>query len=261
VAGTTTLKIPGVADELPGMTGELPGVQDELPGVAGELSGVQDELPVVVAQNEIPGVGGDPTYLTQQQANAGTDDEDDAQQQANAGTDDEDDAPLQLRYDDEDSDDEYDETEGTNTHEDTYDDDVGGHKIPDDEVYHPDTMTPSVQSTYGLRPRRARDYSHLHANIVHHAMTQYSLNRGLRKFKVKGEQAVEKELEQLQLNETFAPVEVKDPTPTQKKDALESLMFLKEKRDGYVKGRSCADGRKKREGSIKSDATPPTVAL
>jgi hypothetical protein len=46
-------------------------------------------------------------------------------------------------------------------------------------------MTLSVQSTYGLRPKRVRDYSHLHANIVHHAMTQYSLNRGLRKFREK----------------------------------------------------------------------------
>jgi hypothetical protein len=122
-------------------------------------------------------------------------------------------------------------------------------------------MTPPVQSTYGLRPRCARDYSHLHANIVHHAMTQYSLNRGLRKFKVKGEKDVEKELEQLHLKETFAPVEVKDLTPTQKKAALESLMFLKEKRDGSIKVRVCADGRKKREGSTKSDATSRTVTL
>jgi hypothetical protein len=174
-------------------------------------------------------VGEIPTDPTQQQANTSTNSENDAQQQANASNDDEnyDPPPLQPANADEDSDDEDDETKGTNTHEDTDDDDAGGREIPDDDVYHPDTMTPSVQSTYGLRPRRARDYSHLHANIVHHAMTKYSLNRGLRKFKVKGEKAVEKELEQLHLKETFAPVEVKDLTPTQKKAALESLMFLK----------------------------------
>jgi hypothetical protein len=201
VAGTTTPEIPGVADELPGMTGEIPGVQDELSGVSGELSGVQDELLGVGTQYDIPGVGGDHTDLTEQQANTGTDDENDAQPQANASTDDEDDAPppLQPENADEDSDDEDNEIEGTNTHEDTDDDDSGGREILEDDVYHPDTMTPSVQSTYGLRPRRARDYSHLHANIVHHAMTQYSLNRWLRKFKVKGEQAMEKELEQLHL--------------------------------------------------------------
>jgi hypothetical protein len=67
-----------------------------------------------------------------------------------------------------------------------------GAEIPDDEVYHPYTMTPSFQSTYGLIPKKARDYSNLHANILHHAMAQYSLNRGLRKFRGKGEKAVGK---------------------------------------------------------------------
>jgi hypothetical protein len=76
-------------------------------------------------------------------------------------------------------------------------------------VYHPDTMTPAVHSTYGIRPKRARDYSHLHANVVHHAMTQSSLNRGLRKFREKGEKAVEKELGQLHMKETFSPVQEK----------------------------------------------------
>jgi hypothetical protein len=38
-------------------------------------------------------------------------------------------------------------------------------------------------------------------------------------------------------------------------------MFLKEKRDGTIKRRTCADGRKKCEGSTKSDATSPMIAL
>jgi hypothetical protein len=38
-------------------------------------------------------------------------------------------------------------------------------------------------------------------------------------------------------------------------------MFLKEKRDGTIKGRTCADGRKQREGSTMSGATSPMVAL
>jgi hypothetical protein len=38
-------------------------------------------------------------------------------------------------------------------------------------------------------------------------------------------------------------------------------MFLKEKRDGSITGRAFADGIKQREGSTKSDATSPTVAL
>jgi hypothetical protein len=122
-------------------------------------------------------------------------------------------------------------------------------------------MTPYIQRVHGLRPNRARDYSHLHANVVHHAMTKYSLKRGLKKFKVKAEEAVSKELMQLHMKDTFEPQDVKTLTGDQKKSALESLMFLKEKRDGKIKGRTCADGRKQREGSTKSDATSPTVAL
>jgi hypothetical protein len=47
----------------------------------------------------------------------------------------------------------------------------------------------------------------------------------------------------------------------QKAGALESLMFLKEKRDGSIKGRSCADGRKKRETVTPGNAASPTVSL
>jgi hypothetical protein len=117
-------------------------------------------------------------------------------------------------------------------------------------------MTPLVQSTYGLRPKRARDYSHLHANIVHHAMTQYSLNRGLRKFREKGEKAVEKELGQLHTKETFSPVQVGDLSPI-KKGALESLMFLKEKRDGSIKGGGLARTEENRGKDLQSQTPHP----
>jgi hypothetical protein len=63
------------------------------------------------------------------------------------------------------------------------------------------------------------------------------------------------------MKETFASVNEADLTSRQNKSALESLMFLKENRDGSIKGRACADGRKQREGSTKSDATSPAVAL
>jgi hypothetical protein len=134
-------------------------------------------------------------------------------------------------------------------------------EISDSEVYHPESMTPPIQRVYGLRPNRARDCSHLHTNVVHHTMTQYSLKRGLKKFKVKAEEAVSKELMQLHMKETFEPQDVKTLTGDQKKSALESLMFLKEKRDGTIKGKTRADGRKQREVSTKSDTTSPTVAL
>jgi hypothetical protein len=78
---------------------------------------------------------------------------------------------------------------------------------------------------------------------MHHAMTQYSLKKGLKKFKEVGEEAVPKELLQLHMRDTFKPQNAKELSTDQKKGALESLMFLKEKRDGNIKGRTCADGR------------------
>jgi hypothetical protein len=76
-----------------------------------------------------------------------------------------------------------------------------------------------------------------------------------------GEAAVSKELKQLHMRETFTPQHSNDLSDSQKQKALESLMFLKEKRDGTIKGRACADGRKQRETAVQRAATSPTVAL
>jgi hypothetical protein len=92
-------------------------------------------------------------------------------------------------------------------------------------------------------------------------MTQYSLKKGFKKFPKKAEAVVTKELLQLHMKDAFAPMNGAELTDAQKKAALKYLMFLKEKRDGSIKGRACADGRKQREGYTKSDATSPTVSL
>ena len=47
----------------------------------------------------------------------------------------------------------------------------------------------------------------------------------------------------------------------EKKQALESLLFLKEKRDGSLKGRACADGKKQHGYIPKEDTASPTVSL
>jgi hypothetical protein len=107
-------------------------------------------------------------------------------------------------------------------------------------------MTPSIQRVHVLHPRKPRDYSHMHyhATIMHHAMTQYSLKKGLKKFQKVGEAAVSKEFKHLHMRETFKPQHSNDLSDSQKQKALESLMFLKDKRDGTITGRACADGRK-----------------
>ena len=43
--------------------------------------------------------------------------------------------------------------------------------------------------------------------------------------------------------------------------ALESLTFIEEKRDGGLKGRQCADGRKQQMLHTKEETASPTVAM
>jgi Reverse transcriptase (RNA-dependent DNA polymerase) len=58
----------------------------------------------------------------------------------------------------------------------------------------------------------------------------------------------------------FQPVNVNNLSPLERKRALESLIFLVEKRDGRVKGRACANGSTQRGYINKEDAASPTAA-
>jgi len=50
-------------------------------------------------------------------------------------------------------------------------------------------------------------------------------------------------------------------TYDKRKRALRYLMFLKEKRDGTIKARGCADGRSQHEYTTKAETSSPTVSL
>ena len=86
-------------------------------------------------------------------------------------------------------------------------------------------------------------------------LTQYSIGAGLRKFKQKGEAGVTKELTQMHNMTVFTPVYKDSLTKEERKKALASLMFLKEKRDNTIKARMCADGRKQRGEWTKQELT------
>jgi hypothetical protein len=86
------------------------------------------------------------------------------------------------------------------------------------------------------------------------------MNAGVKKFKLKGVAGVTKELTQMHTMNVFRPTEVESLTYDEKKKALSSLMFLKEKRDSSVKARMCADGHKQMDGTwAKQGTTSPTV--
>jgi hypothetical protein len=92
-------------------------------------------------------------------------------------------------------------------------------------------------------------------------MTQFALKTGLKRLKERGEVAVTNQsTHQLHMMETLIPQDATKLTRQQRIEALGSLMFLKEKRNGEIKGRACADGRKQRKKINREDAASPTVA-
>ena len=96
--------------------------------------------------------------------------------------------------------------------------------------------------------------------LRHTVLTQYTLKKGLQVFGPPGVEAVYKELQQLHERKVGEPRDASTLSPTQKRNALGYLMFLKQKRTGQITGRGCADGRKQRLHTTKDDASSPTAA-
>ena len=92
-------------------------------------------------------------------------------------------------------------------------------------------------------------------------MTQMSMKRGIKEFGDAGVDAVLSELKQLHDRNVLEPRPANELTREEKRAALHYLMFLKKKRNGRIKGRGCADGRKQRLHTNKEDASSPTVAI
>jgi hypothetical protein len=90
---------------------------------------------------------------------------------------------------------------------------------------------------------------------------QYQMEAGIRKFGEQGEIAVTKELDQFNKYKVFEPKHANDLSEEDKKRALSSLIFLKEKKNGTIKARSCANGSVQRDHIAKEEAAAPTVGL
>jgi hypothetical protein len=125
---------------------------------------------------------------------------------------------------------------------------------------------------YNLRPRpTTRNQKYTLAQInnqlnmpkthAHIMMTQLNVKEGIRQFGEKGNEALLKELNQLHERQALMPKKKEDMSYEERKKALRYLMFIKEKRDGTIKARGCADGRSQREYTDKADTSSPTVSL
>ena len=89
----------------------------------------------------------------------------------------------------------------------------------------------------------------------------YTLKKWLRKFKERGYKATFGKMKQLHDRICFCPIHPSSMTPQERKKALESLIFLTEKRDGQIKAQTCANGSTQQEYMTKEDSASPTTAL
>ena len=97
-------------------------------------------------------------------------------------------------------------------------------------------------------------------NHIPEETAQMSMKKGLRVFGEEGYATMKKEIQQLHDRKVMQPINHKDLTPAQKREALGYLMFLKKKWSGTIKGRGCADGCKQRAYITKEESTSPTIS-
>jgi hypothetical protein len=90
---------------------------------------------------------------------------------------------------------------------------------------------------------------------------QYIVHKGLKIFGDRGRAAAKKEMAQLHDRQCFYPIDIAELTPTEKRKAQESLMFLTEKRDKTVQARTVYNGKPTREWHDKDESASPTASL
>jgi hypothetical protein len=88
----------------------------------------------------------------------------------------------------------------------------------------------------------------------------YSLKQGIKKFGKQGIAAVHKEMKQIHDRVVFEPISIEEMTKFEKKRAMESPIFLTEKRDETVMARVCANGSTQRAYISREEASSPTIA-
>jgi hypothetical protein len=90
---------------------------------------------------------------------------------------------------------------------------------------------------------------------------QFGLDAGLRKFGDRRESVVTKKLHQFNSYNVFKTLYADVLSMNEKGQVLASLIFLKQKQNGDVKARSCANGSLQRDHIAKDEAALPTVTL
>jgi hypothetical protein len=105
------------------------------------------------------------------------------------------------------------------------------------------------------------DFYQAEPDVMAAIMTQISLKAGLKERGEEAFMAAQSEMKQLYFRNTFNPKHWRELSQVQRQTVLESHMFLKQKRDGKIKGRTMVGGSKQRDYISKEDASSPKVAM
>ena len=92
-----------------------------------------------------------------------------------------------------------------------------------------------------------------------YVITQYNLKPGLQKFGKRGVTAAVDKLTQLHIMDTWTAMDPSKISQEERMKALSSLLFLKEKQTGKIKGQACINGAPQRAFIPKEEAASPTV--
>jgi hypothetical protein len=103
------------------------------------------------------------------------------------------------------------------------------------------------------------DFYQAEPDVVAAIMTQISLKAGLKEWGEEAFTAAQSEMKKLHFRNTFKPKHWREMSQVQRQTVLESHMFLKQKRDGKIKGRTVTGGNNQRYYISKEDASSPTV--
>jgi Reverse transcriptase (RNA-dependent DNA polymerase)/Zinc knuckle len=157
-------------------------------------------------------------------------------------------------------------------------DEEEGNESDDDESVN--DQSEEKEQKYNLRGNRERSYNYrydhqflvqaseslnespidMHRYINGFLFTQMSARAGIKKHGQKAIDALLVEFGQLREKEVLKPVDVTTLTDEQKASALPAVNLIKEKRDGKIKGRTCADGSSQRALYPREETASPTMS-
>jgi len=118
-----------------------------------------------------------------------------------------------------------------------------------------------------VKKKRNRKVANLLRAVTRVVFTQMSAKKGFKKHGQKAVSAIFKELKQLDIGAVegrpvIEAIAHSTLTPKEKREALEAVNLIKEKRDGDIKGRTCADGSGQRRFLKEGEEySSPTSAL